>query len=163
LDNWGEDNQKLSQKLTTREGMATAGNPIFLRNWFEVAYNKTDFSISKNKKTSLYKWFPYNKGGSARRWYGNQELVVNWEHDGLEIKSYPGAVVSNPTFYFRKSISWGLISGPLFRFFPEGFIYDVQGMSTFYDSEQQMYKDIAWLNTKVFNAASRIISPAGHS
>lgn len=169
---WGTDkiyetftrNRPLSAVCRPTQGLATADNGRFLRSWFEVAYSRTDFGCKNAALAarSQKKWFPYNKGGSARRWYGNQELVVNWEHDGLEIKSYPGAVVRNPTFYFRKSISWGLISGPLFRFFPEGFIYDVQGMSTFYDSEQQMYKDIAWLNTKVFNAASRIISPAGH-
>ena len=169
---WGTDkiyetftrNRPLSAVCRPTQGLATADNGRFLRSWFEVAYSRTDFGCKNAALAarSQKKWFPYNKGGSARRWYGNQELVVNWEHDGLEIKSYPGAVVRNPTFYFRKSISWGLISGPLFRFFPEGFIYDVQGMSTFYGSEQQMYKDIAWLNTKVFNAASRIISPAGH-
>lgn len=169
---WGTDkiyetftrNRPLSAVANPCVGLQTADNGRFLRSWFEVAYSRTDFGCKNAALAarSQKKWFPYNKGGSARRWYGNQELVVNWEHDGLEIKSYPGAVVRNPTFYFRKSISWGLISGPLFRFFPEGFIYDVQGMSTFYGSEQQMYKDIAWLNTKVFNAASRIISPAGH-
>ena len=169
---WGTDkiyetftrNRPLSAVANPCVGLQTADNGRFLRSWFEVAYSRTDFGCKNaaSAARSQKKWFPYNKGGSARRWYGNQELVVNWEHDGLEIKSYPGAVVRNPTFYFRKSISWGLISGPLFRFFPEGFIYDVQGMSTFYGSEQQMYKDIAWLNTKVFNAASRIISPAGH-
>ena len=169
---WGTDriyetftrNRPLSAVCRPTQGLATADNGRFLRSWFEVAYSRTDFGCKNAALAarSQKKWFPYNKGGSARRWYGNQELVVNWENDGSEIKNYPGAVVRNPTFYFRKSISWGLISGPLFRYFPEGFIYDVQGMSTFYDSEQQMYKDIAWLNTKVFNAASRIISPAGH-
>jgi hypothetical protein len=169
---WGTDriyetftrNRPLSAVANPCVGLQTADNGRFLRSWFEVAYSRTDFGCKNAALAarSQKKWFPYNKGGSARRWYGNQELVVNWENDGSEIKNYPGAVVRNPTFYFRKSISWGLISGPLFRYFPEGFIYDVQGMSTFYDSEQQMYKDIAWLNTKVFNAASRIISPAGH-
>ena len=169
---WGTDkiyetftrNRPLSAVANPCVGLQTADNGRFLRSWFEVAYSRTDFGCKNAALAarSQKKWFPYNKGGSARRWYGNQELVVNWENDGLEIKNYPGAVVRNPTFYFRKSISWGLISGPLFRYFPEGFIYDVQGMSTFYDSEQQMCKDIAWLNTKVFNAVSRIISPAGH-
>lgn len=157
-------NRPLSAVANPCVGLQTADNGRFLRSWFEVAYSRTDFGCKNAALAarSQKKWFPYNKGGSARRWYGNQELVVNWENDGLEIKNYPGAVVRNPTFYFRKSISWGLISGPLFRYFPEGFIYDVQGMSTFYDSEQQMCKDIAWLNTKVFNAVSCIISPAGH-
>ena len=169
---WGTDrsyetftrNRPLSAVANPCVGLQTADNGRFLRSWFEVAYSRTDFGCKNAALAarSQKKWFPYNKGGAARRWYGNQELVVNWENDGLEIKNYPGAVVRNPTFYFRKSISWGLISGPLFRYFPEGFIYDVQGMSTFYDSEQQMCKDIAWLNTKVFNAVSRIISPAGH-
>ncbi|MBO6252448.1 MAG: BREX-1 system adenine-specific DNA-methyltransferase PglX, partial [Bacteroidaceae bacterium] len=108
------------------------------------------------------KWFPYNKGGAKRRWYGNQELVVNWEDDGKELKAFKGAVIRNPSYYFKPCISWGLISGPLFRYFPNGFIYDVQGMSCFYKSDEQLQKEIVWQNTKVFNEVAKIISPAGH-
>ncbi len=63
---------------------------MFLRYWHEVASNKIGFGYGSNQeaKNSRKKWFPYNKGGDFRKWYGNNEYVVNWENDGKEIKDY---------------------------------------------------------------------------
>lgn len=157
-------NRSLSAVANPCVGLQTADNERFLRLWFEVGESRIGFGFidAASAARSQKKWFPYNKGGNKRRWYGNHELVVNWENDGQELKNYKGAVIRNPSFYFRPCISWGLISGPLFRYFPQGFIYDVQGMSCFYKTNKQLYKEIAWQNTKVFNEASKIISPAGH-
>ena len=157
-------NRSLSAVCKPTQGLATADNDRFLRIWFEVGFCNSSF---KEKNAALAarsgkKWFPYNKGGAKRRWYGNQELVVNWEDDGKELKAFKGAVIRNPSYYFKPCISWGLISGPLFRYFPNGFIYDVQGMSCFYKSDEQLQKEIVWQNTKVFNEVAKIISPAGH-
>lgn len=157
-------NRPLSAVASPCVGLQTADNGRFLRLWFEVnnsviglGCQSTSASVASGKK-----FFPYNKGGSPRRWYGNQELIINWKNDGAEIKAFKGAVIRNPSFYFRECISWGLISGPLFRYFPKGFIYDVQGMSCFYSDRNQLYREIAWQNTKVFNEVSKILSPAGH-
>ena len=157
-------NRSLSAVANPCVGLQTADNDRFLREWFEVSLNKTSLKEENaaSAARSQKKWFPYNKGGSKRRWYGNQELVVNWEYDGKELRQFKGAVIRNPSYYFKPCISWGLISGPLFRYFPNGFIYDVQGMSCFYDSPEQLRKEIAWQNTKVFNEVAKIISPAGH-
>lgn len=157
-------NRSLSAVANPCVGLQTADNDRFLRIWFEVGFCNSSF---KEKNAALAarsgkKWFPYNKGGAKRRWYGNQELVVNWEDDGKELKAFKGAVIRNPSYYFKPCISWGLISGPLFRYFPNGFIYDVQGMSCFYKSDEQLQKEIVWQNTKVFNEVAKIISPAGH-
>ena len=157
-------NRSLSAVANPCVGLQTADNERFLRLWFEVEQSRIGFGFkdAASAACSEKKWFPYNKGGNKRRWYGNHELVVNWENDGIELRNFKGAVIRNPSFYFRSCISWGLISGPLFRYFPQGFIYDVQGMSCFYETNDQIYKEIAWQNTKVFNEASKIISPAGH-
>ena len=157
-------NRSLSAVANPCVGLQTADIDRFLRIWFEVGFCNSSF---KEKNAALAarsgkKWFPYNKGGAKRRWYGNQELVVNWEDDGKELKAFKGAVIRNPSYYFKPCISWGLISGPLFRYFPNGFIYDVQGMSCFYKSDEQLQKEIVWQNTKVFNEVAKIISPAGH-
>ena len=157
-------NRSLSAVANPCVGLQTADNDRFLRIWFEVGFCNSSF---KEKNAALAarsgkKWFPYNKGGAKRRWYGNQELVVNWEDDGKELKAFKGAVIRNPSYYFKPCISWGLISGPLFRYFPNGFIYDVQGMSCFYKSDEQLQKEIVWQNAKVFNEVAKIISPAGH-
>ena len=175
---WGTDriydifarNRALSSICNSGQGLATGDNDKFVRDWFETSLDRIGFGIENTNQALLSgkKWFPYNKGGEGRRWYGNQILVVDWSDDGYAIKhcfDENGKLKSRPqntALYFTPSISWGLISGPLFRYFPKGFVFDVQGMSNFYDTKHQMMKEIAWQNTKVFNAVSRIISPAGH-
>ena len=157
-------NRSLSAVCKPTQGLATADNDRFLRIWFEVGFDKICLNAQNAALAARTqkKWFPYNKGGAKRRWYGNQELLVNWESDGKELKGFKGAVIRNPSYYFKPCISWGLISGPLFRYFPYGFIYDVQGMSCFYNSPEQLQKEIVWQNSKVFNEVAKIISPAGH-
>lgn len=157
-------NKALSAVANPWVGLQTADNALFLRSWFEV--NKGHMGIGIENAASAArsgkKWFPYNKGGRQRRWYGNQELLINWEFNGKDIKNYPGAVIRNEHTYFRHSISWGLIAGPLFRYYPDGFLYDVQGMSCFFDDDTLLFTQLAWLNTKVFKEASTAICPTGH-
>ena len=76
-----------------RQGLATSDNNRFLKYWYEVIKDKIGFSISciNDSNKYNYKWFPCTKGGSFRRWYGNNEYVVNWENDGEEMKAYAGA------------------------------------------------------------------------
>ena len=140
-------------------GLQTADNARFLRYWHEVNLEKIGFGMesAEEAKESEKKWFPYNKGGSSRRWYGNQELLVNWENDGEEIKSFKPAVVRNPSYYFKPSIAWSLTSsiGPAFRYFPSGFIFDVNGMSLFTDNLGL----ISYLNTKLCTCFLSIINP----
>lgn len=171
LYNIYKENKSLSQVCLAKQGLATGNNNRFLRVWFEVSkvVIGTNIDGTETAHNSGKKWFPYNKGGGtkARRWSGNISLIVNWENDGYEIKNITdekGKQKSRPQntgFYFKPSISWGLISGPLFRYFPQGFIYDVQGMSCFFE-HTRIYKELAWLNSKVFNEVSNLISPAGH-
>lgn len=77
-----------------RQGLATSDNDRFLRYWFEVNYIKVGFNMTKdnNLKTIGFKWFPYNKGGGFRKWYGNNEWLINWENDGKEIKDYASSL-----------------------------------------------------------------------
>ena len=152
-------NLALSAVCKPTQGLATADNARFLRYWHEVNLERIGFGMSsaEEAKESGKKWFPYNKGGSSRRWYGNQELLVNWENDGEEIKSFKPAVVRNPSYYFKPSIAWSLTSsiGPAFRYFPSGFIFDVNGMSLFTDNLGL----ICYLNTKLCSCFLSIINP----
>ncbi|MEG0343038.1 MAG: BREX-1 system adenine-specific DNA-methyltransferase PglX, partial [Acinetobacter sp.] len=132
---------KLSDAGVAKQGLATADNNRFVRNWAEVSIFNIGFNISSERESqeSSKKWFPYNKGGDKRKWYGNHSEVVNWENLGNEIVNFideNGKQRSRPQnreFYFKESISWGLITsaGTSFRYFPQGFIYDVGGMSFF--------------------------------
>ncbi|WP_320950989.1 MULTISPECIES: BREX-1 system adenine-specific DNA-methyltransferase PglX [Fusobacterium] len=162
-----EKNQKLGDIGETKQGLATADNNRFLRLWNEVNYNKIGYNMSNSQEAleSKKKWFPYNKGGEFRKWYGNQEYLVNWENDGYEIKNFydeKGKLRSRPQnteYYFKESISWGLITsaGSSFRYFPKGFVYDVSGMSYFLEKNQFNYLGI--LNTKIYSDLTKIINP----
>ncbi len=150
-----------------KQGLATADNNKFVRFWHEIPLYEIGFSYSSTQETisSRHKWYPYNKGGDLRKWYGNQELVVNWEKDGFEIKhnfDEKGKLRSRPQnteYYFLPSISWTLLSakGIGFRYFPKGFIYDVNGMSLFPNDGN--YAIIAFLNSSLAKYLLQIINP----
>ena len=156
-------NLALSAFCSPTQGLATADNARFLRLRFEPSYSRIGIGCENAALAarSQKKWFPYNKGGSFRRWYGNQEFVVNWEEDGKEIKEYKGAVIRNPTFYFKSSVSWGLIASNAssFRFYPSGFIYDVAGMSLFANDTNNQLFLLGSLNTKLAFKLVRLMNP----
>lgn len=162
-------NLALSAVCKPTQGLATADNARFVRYWHEVNLAKIGFGMksSEEAKDSKMKWFPYNKGGEFRRWYGNQDLIVNWENDGYEIKHFKnekGKLLSRPqnlNYYFRNSISWGLIASTAssFRLFPNGFIYDVGEMSLFTSDNVDEYYLLGSLNTKFFLKLVKVINP----
>ena len=102
----------------------------------------------EDSKKSQKKWFPYNKGGDYRKWYGNQEFIVNWENDGYEIRNIVGpngrirSRAQNTQFYFHESLSWSKISSGkiAFRYYPNGFIFDVAGCSVFVEENPILLK-----------------------
>ena len=162
-----EKNQKLGEVGEAKQGLATADNNRFLRLWNEVNCNKIGYNMSNSEEAleSKKKWFPYNKGGEFRKWYGNQEYLVNWENDGYEIKNFydeKGKLRSRPQnteYYFKESISWGLITsaGSSFRYFPKGFIFDISAVSYFIEKKEREILGI--LNSKYFLELSQIINP----
>lgn len=125
-----------------RQGVATADNDRFLRLWHEVSISKLGIGYpgAQEAKASKLKWFPYNKGGDFRLWYGNNDYVINWYNDGAELKSTkPKAVIRNPEFFFKNSVTWTLISSAKFgvRFSDSGAIFDVGGSGCFPDVSDQ--------------------------
>ena len=160
-----EKNQKLGEVGEAKQGLATADNNRFLRLWNEVNCNKIGYNMSNSEEAleSKKKWFPYNKGGEFRKWYGNQEYLVNWENDGYEIKNFKNAVIRNPSYYFKESISWTDItsSGNSFRYYPKGFLYDVTGMSYFIDESKQKNL-LGILNNKLIYIITKILNPTLH-
>ncbi|EPZ44466.1 BREX-1 system adenine-specific DNA-methyltransferase PglX, partial [Alicyclobacillus acidoterrestris] len=133
----------IERYITTREGMTTADNERFLRNWYEVSLQKIGFGIKTNQQAveSRKKWFPYQKGGEYRKWYGNMEKVVNWENDGESIKTNidptTGRIRShnyNGDYAFREGITFPTVSMGSFsaRYSPEGFMFDAKGAMVFW-------------------------------
>jgi hypothetical protein len=162
-------NKKLSKEVTTRLGMATANNDLFVRAWFEIEHNNIGFSFSnrENAKKSKKRWFPYNKGGNYRRWYGNQELVVDWENDGYRIQNFKdertGRVRShnyNLDYIFKEGITWSALSSSYFsaRSFSNGFLFDDKGSSAFMNPVYKKFI-LGYLNSKVASAAMSILNP----
>ena len=150
-----------------RQGLATADNNRFLREWYEIDVDKIMFHAKscEEAKESGKKWFPYNKGGEFRKWYGNNDFVVNWENNGYEIKHFvdeKGKIRSytrNPQYYFRECLSWSLVSSSVaaFRYKPNGNIFDVAGMSCF--SDENLLYLLSLCNTKIAMEILSIIAP----
>ncbi|MFT8396228.1 Eco57I restriction-modification methylase domain-containing protein [Propionibacterium sp.] len=141
-------------------GLQTGDNNRFLRQWWEVSGNRTAFSCTSREDAAASgaRWFPYNKGGEFRKWYGNQEYVLNWEHDGAEIRTFgtedggrPRSRAQNTDTYFSPSVSWSKVSSgaPAFRSYPAGFIYDVAGTSIFAATRQQRAMLLSFANSQV--------------
>lgn len=148
----------------SKQGIATADNNYFLREWYEVNNEKIcyDCKSHDDAKNNKLKWFPYNKGGQFRRWYGNIDYVVNWENDGCELKQFRRAVIRNPMYFFRKSGTWSDITSSVnaFRYRPQGSLFDVTGMSFFSDS--YLLYLIALCNSKVVASILTIVAPTMH-
>lgn len=151
----------LSQVSEPKQGLSTADNNRFLRFWFEVDYSKIGFKISdpKTAADSNYKWFPFNKGGEFRKWYGNNEYVINWEKNGQELKSYPKSVIRNPDYYFKEGITWTLISTSSFgcRYSEKGFIFDAAGSTLF--SDNNLFYILGFMSSKLSHEFLKILNP----
>ena len=108
---------------------------------------------------SVQKWYPYNKGGEFRKWYGNDEFVVNWQKDGLELKSYKKSVIRNPDYYFKECFSWSLISSGIasFRYKTYGKLFDVAGMSCF--AKEHLFYYLGLCNSIIATEILRVIAP----
>lgn len=145
-----------------RQGLATADNNRFVRLWYEVDNSKIGFDC-ESKEIALdsnKKWFPYNKGGKFRKWYGNNQYLVNWENDGSEIKAFKRSVIRNPLYYFKEGITWTFVSSSNFgvRYTDKGFLFDVGGSSLF-PNKKDLYYILGLLSTKITFNFLRIQNP----
>lgn len=165
--------KRVSEFADPRQGLATADNDQFLRSWWEVGATRTAFSCANRDEAvrSGARWFPYNKGGEFRRWWGNQQHLVNWEHDGSKIKAFGTenggrrrSAVRNPHTHFQASVSWSDITSgaPAFRSYPEGFLHDVTGMSVFGDNFQRE-RLRSFLNSSVATSLLQVVAPTLHA
>lgn len=158
----------LGNVARTRQGLKTGENDRFLRCWWEITTRKFYAAATSvmDAARSKKKWFPYNKGGLYRKWYGNREYVVNWENDGETIRHFcdsSGKLRSRPQntdAFFSPSISWSLISSgkPSFRYTPRGAAFDAAGSSLFSNESTMRYLQGALNSTTILDVAS-FLSP----
>lgn len=159
----------LSTIADPKQGLATADNNRFLRQWYEIDIHTICFTCTSLEETEHngYKWYPYNKGGDFRRWYGNNDFVVNWENNGYEIRNFTdenGKLRSRPQntqYYFRECISWSLISSYTiaFRYKPIGHIFDIAGMSCFDNSDIPLMYLLALTNSCLIGKIMLMLAP----
>ena len=153
-----------------KKGLATTDNNRFLRMWFEIENTKfgIGYKNASSAQASHSKWFPLNKGGEYRKWYGNSTYVVNWENNGAEmkdaiIKRYNGGSytkeIRSESYYFQNSITWSALTAgaPSFRFSNYGALFDSAGSSMFPDENVEYL--MGFLNTKIVEIILAIINP----
>ena len=147
-----------------RVGMATANNDRFIRLWFEVNRNKFGINISSRKEA-----VESRKRGEQRKWYGNNDTVVNWENDGFEIQNFKdektGRIRShnyNLDYIFSSALTWTVIGTEKtsFRFCPVGFLYSNSGYGLFCNNEKTKYYLLGFMNSKIAASLLKILSPS---
>lgn len=168
-----KNEEMLGNIAKPRQGMATTNNDLFLRNWFEINNKKIGFNIKSTEDAiaSKRKWFPYNKGGDYRKWFGNNIYVVNFENNGKTICEYidntPGVNVKsngrviNREFYYQPNITWSKISsGNLsMRYIDCGFIFDVAGCCIFLKNKSKLKYLLGYINSPIVRFMIQCISP----
>ena len=136
-----------------RKGNSTSDNDRFLRLWHEVDNSKLNIgSTSINRAETLSKrWFPYNKGGGYRKWYGFNDYVIDWFDDGAAIRAIPTAVIANYRYFTKPGLTWSTLTSGKFsiRQFGSGYIFDNGGCCIFDLDDKKNYV-CALLNSKVF-------------
>jgi len=164
-----KNGKPMNSIIDPKQGLATADNNRFLRLWHEVDINKISFNSNSIESSieSKAKWFPYNKGGARRQWYGNYDYVVNWENDGFEIRNFKdnnGKLRSRPqntSYYFKEAITWSLITSGGFsiRYREVGSIHDVAGMSAFSNNHDKLMYILGLMSTKISNFIFKMLNP----
>ncbi|MGI8668514.1 MAG: BREX-1 system adenine-specific DNA-methyltransferase PglX, partial [Aridibacter sp.] len=154
MQNIYESHSSIGDFYSPKQGLSTADNNRFLRLWFEIAQVKSGFSISNLDEAlqSKKKWFPLDKGGDYRKWYGNNEYVINWENNGYELRSLqPKSVIRSPNSYFKSGVTWGKITSGAFstRATAEGFIFSDAGMKIPCEQTTDVHLLSGFLNSKL--------------
>lgn len=136
----------LSDIAAVKKDLDTGKNDRFLRLWYEVSVEKS--SLFSHEKA---KWIPLQKGGSFRKWYGNNEYVINWENNGEEIKATGKASIRSPQYYFSEGISWSTISSSYLgmRYVPKGYIFETAGNMMFFNSDEMQLYCLGFLCGKI--------------
>ena len=169
-----EKGRLISDVTTARQGLVTAANELFVRMWWEIDTTNLGLGYTSRDeaKSSSRKWFPYNKGGSFRKWSGNYGHVVNWLDDGREIKTKKeedleaGRITANNSkcwnqeYYFQPSVSWSGVSssGAAFRKYEPGYIFSGAGLSAFFSTSETPIALCA-MNSNVSDYLLRTLSP----
>ncbi|MGX9522005.1 BREX-1 system adenine-specific DNA-methyltransferase PglX [Vibrio mediterranei] len=168
-----KNSQTLGNIALARMGLATGNNAKYVRLWHEISHDNFGIGLEsrQDSQKSQLRWFPYSKGGSYRKWYGNNEHVVDWFDDGKQLQTtmHPDgkriwAHNFNLDTIFQDSITWSdITSGNLsVRYNDCGFLFDGAGTSAFFQSQEHKISVIGYLNTHFANGFSKVLNPTMH-
>ncbi len=165
----------LGNVALAKQGLATSDNFRFLRLWWEIDFKGIFFNCisQQDSLNSKKKWYPFMKGGSVQRWYGNQEYLINWKINGKELKEWASSlyrtwsrIIKNVNLYFKEGITYSDLTVSVFsaRYLSIGFIFDVQGSSIFRtDDKLNIFFLLGLLNSKLIIFLLKILNPTIHT
>ena len=158
--------------VIARIGLVPGNNDYYLKKWYEIHYAGIGFNCSREEALkSAKKWFPYNKAGDYRKWYGNLEYVVNWANDGHEMQtklSPDGKRIwahnFNLDYIFKAHIGWNDITSSTvsYRYYEKGFLFDSASNAAFCVTLKQTLQLIGYLNSKIVKSVSPVLNPTLH-
>ena len=145
-----------------RQGLASGNNERFMRFWYEVDINKIGFECSQYEEaiSSGYKWFPHNKGGEFRKWYGNIDLVLAFDEEAFKVLSQMGNHLPSRHLYFKKGMTWtSLTSGKFNGRYTNNAIFDAKGPVLFANEANQFPYLMAFCNSSLAAEFLSILAP----
>ncbi len=159
LINKFEQNNKLEAYGISRAGLSTGNNEKYMRVWYELSLDSIGFNFKSQEEyvSDDKKYVPCNKGGSYRKWYGNNEYVINWSNP-LEFHR-PRTTYMD--LYFKDAITWSVITSENFssRYYEKGFLFDHAAASFFCYEKKEECCILAYLNSKVTQYVLNLINP----
>lgn len=154
-------NKVLNDFMEIRQGLASGDNNFFIRLWSEISKHKFCPTISSSEKAfiSMIKWFPYNNGGTTRKWFGNNYYVISYDKENFIKLKNQGNHLPSREFYFKSGITFSRIGKENInpRYSPKGFIFDCNGPMGFSNENIEYY--LAFLSSNVAKKILSVISP----
>lgn len=148
---------RLSDFADAQEGLKTSDNDRFIRHWYEVPYQKTNLQSSSINA----KWVKHSKGGSYRKWYGNQDEILLFEDGGKALRELKRASLTGQQNYGKKCVSWGRITSDLtsFRYYGPGFIPNMAGLALYPKDGDDFLLLLALLNSSIVTEFIKVTNP----
>ena len=166
------DGKPLRELVLLRKGLTTMDNNRFLRLWYECSTTEIHFNAASSEEAtgSGRRWFPINKGGGDRKWYGLNDFLINWKNDGQELKSYITKIYNGQSYtkeirseehYFKRNITWSTLSSSSLslRYSPPGFLFESKGSVGVSNSDTNLHIALSFGNSKVVNVFLAALSP----
>ncbi|WP_417160784.1 Eco57I restriction-modification methylase domain-containing protein [Senegalimassilia anaerobia] len=157
------NSDSFSDFVTPKSGFSTGDNDKFIHFWWELNWQSFCIDCASlpeaNLKTEY--WFPLNKGGGFRKWYGNNLFAVNWKNNAFEMKKCSGYRSGCERYYFHKGLTWGTISSSLLsvRYSPIGYMPNRKGAMAFSDIDANLYYGLGLLNSSTAMYYLRFLAP----